>query len=100
MPEKPEILFKSDAVLVRLMTLAPNEIGQKHYHTCLSETVICVHGEIALFVGGEEQPVVLSPGQQASVSSPHPHWLQNRGSAPARYVLAQSGGAYDFLPVT
>lgn len=52
-----------------------------------------------MFVVGDDHPHVLLPGQQASVPSPLAHWLENRGATPARYVLAQSGGVYDFLPV-
>ncbi len=100
MSDAPQVLFKSDAVLVRLMTLQANEIGQKHYHSHLFETIICVKGEITLFVAGAERPTVLFPGQQASVASPHHHWVQNNGATPAQYVLAQNGGNYDFVPVT
>ncbi|MGE3298708.1 MAG: cupin domain-containing protein [Porticoccaceae bacterium] len=98
MSQKPEILFQSEAVLVRLMTLAPNEIGQRHYHTCLFETVICTEGMIALHVD-ERQPAALSEGEQASVSPPQAHHLQNLGREEARYILVQAGGAYDFLPI-
>jgi len=98
MSQEPEILFKSETVLARLMTLAANEIGQKHYHSCLFETVICTEGKMALCAEGRE-PVALSPGQQASVSSPQPHHVQNLGPEMARYILVQAGGAYDFLPV-
>lgn len=40
MSTHPETLFKSREVLVRLMTLAPVEIGQKYYHSHVFETVI------------------------------------------------------------
>jgi quercetin dioxygenase-like cupin family protein len=98
MPE-PEVLFKSAAVLVRLVTLGPHEVGQKHYHSNLLETVICVQGEITLFIAGAERPTVLLPGHQASVPSRQAHWLENRSPVSAQYILAQSGGAYDFMPV-
>ena len=99
MPPEPETLFETNEVLVRLMALAPYEIGKKHYHSYLFETVICVEGEIALFIVGNDRSQVLLPGQQASVPSPLAHWLENRRPTLARYILAQSGGAYDFLPL-
>lgn len=98
MSEDPQLLFQSADVLVRLMTMAPHEIGPSHHHSHLFETVICVEGEIALCVAGNDSPGALSPGQQASVAAPQVHWLENRGAGRARYVLAQSGGAYDFIP--
>jgi quercetin dioxygenase-like cupin family protein len=98
MSQKSVILFKSETVLVRLMTLDPHEIGQKHYHSHIADTQVCVEGRMALCVD-DEQPVELLPGQQASVSSPHPHYVQNLGAEIARYILLQTGGAYDFLPV-
>lgn len=96
---EPETLFKTSEALVRLMALAPDEVGTKHYHSCLFETVICVEGEIALFVAGNDHSQVLLPGQQASVPSPLAHWLENRRPTPSRYILAQNGGAYDFMPL-
>lgn len=98
MSQEPKILFENEAVLVRLMTLAPNEIGQKHYHSRLSETVICTEGTMALHAG-DHQSVELSPGQQASVPSRQPHHVQNLGQEIARYIILQTGGAYDFLLV-
>ena len=92
-----ETLVKTPEVLVRLMDLTPGEIGKKHYHSQLFETVICVEGEIALYSDGNDEPILLLPGHQASVPSPVPHWLENRGITPAKYVLAQSGGSYDFV---
>lgn len=97
MSEEPKILFKSETVLARLMTLAANEIGQRHYHSRLFETVICTEGKM-MVCAGDDEPVALSPGQQASVSAPQAHHVQNLGPEVARYILVQAGGAYDFLP--
>ncbi len=94
-----DVLFKSDVALVRLMALKPHEVGKKHFHTELFETVICVEGEISMFVVGSEPKVIIA-GQQASIAALKPHWLQNNNGAPATYLLAQSGGAYDFCPVS
>ncbi|PKM06203.1 MAG: hypothetical protein CVV14_13480 [Gammaproteobacteria bacterium HGW-Gammaproteobacteria-4] len=96
MNSEPEVLFTNDVALVRLMALQPHEVGVRHFHTALSETVICVEGEILMFVAGTEAPTVLAPGQHATVSRLIPHWLENRSSAIAKYVLAQNGGTYDF----
>jgi len=98
MSQEPKLLFKSESVLVRLMTLAPSEIGQKHYHSCLFETVICTEGRMALHVD-DRQSVELSSGEQASVSPPQPHHVQNLGREVARYILVQAGGTYDFHTV-
>lgn len=98
MSQQPTILFENDVVLVRLMTLAPNEIGQKHYHSRVSETVICTEGTMALHAD-DHQSVELSRGQQASVPPQQPHHVQNLGLKIARYIIIQTGGAYDFLLV-
>lgn len=100
MSHHSETLFNSSEVLVRLMVLDPNEVGQKHYHLHVHvyETVICVEGEIAMFVAGNALPQILIPGKQVSVPSSVVHWLQNRGAKRACYILAQCGGEYDFLP--
>lgn len=98
MSEEVEVLFRTDAVLVRLMVLNGNEIGQKHYHSYLDETVVCVEGRIELHVV-EDQQCVLLPGQRGHVAPGRSHWLQNNEPVPAKYLLVQSGGSYDFLVV-
>ena len=98
MSQEPEILFKNEVALARLMSLAPNEIGQRHYHSCVVETVVCTAGRMAFYAEGQ-QPIELSPGQQVVVSSPIPHHVANLGHEVAHYILLQAGGAYDFLVV-
>ena len=98
MSEELEVLFKTDAVLVRLMALQGNEIGQKHYHSYLDETVVCVEGQIELHVAGE-QGYLLIPGQRGHVAPRLAHWVRNNEPVPAKYLLVQSGGSYDFLPM-
>ena len=94
--DDPVVLFESDAVRVRLMMLRPNEIGRKHYHSSVEETVLCVEGEIELNVVGEGERVLLA-GQKHQVPPRRAHWLRNTQSMPAKYVLVQNGGSYDFL---
>src|SRR3546814_20949199 len=68
-------------------------IGQRHYHSRLFETVICTEGKMALCASDREQ-VELSPGQQASVPSHHPHHVQKLGkigSASCRERVGQYG---------
>lgn len=80
------------------MTLEPHEVGQNHRHSQLFEAVIGAVGEIVFFIDGQAQPMLLLPGQQASVDSPQAHGLENHGDEPAQYVLVQNGGADDFVP--
>ena len=94
-----EVLFRNDVVLVRLMALQANEVSPKHYHTQLLESVICVDGKIMAFTSEKVAPVVLAPGQSVSFPPLHVHWLENNGDSTAKYVLTQSGGAYDFCEV-
>jgi len=100
MADFEQILFQSDIALVRLMELGPHEIGEKHLHSELFETVVCIEGEISMFVANGKSPKVLRPGTQASVAALLPHWLQNNSGTPAKYLLVQNGGAYDFCLVS
>jgi len=94
-----ETLFDARTVLLRRMTLAAGEIGRWHRHSTQAETVIAIDGFLQLQSDGESVPRRLGPGDQGHVAAGHPHRLINPGDAPVQYLLAQSGGAYDFIEV-
>lgn len=98
MSSEHQLLFKNDSTLLRLMTLDAHETGLNHHHTQLLETVICVEGEIILTTEDSHEPLLLRPGQQASIAAQVHHCIENRCDVQARYILAQTGGAYDFIP--
>jgi quercetin dioxygenase-like cupin family protein len=94
--DAPQVLHASDAALVRILSLAPHEIGRAHHHRTMTETIVCLEGTISLFVAGRE-PQSLATGMQTQVEPLVKHHVRNDAALPARYLLVQSGGAYDFI---
>ena len=60
-----------------------------------------VHHDALEFPGGQLVLVTrLTPGQRQHVSAGRVHRVVNRGSSPARYLLVQATGTYDFHEVS
>jgi quercetin dioxygenase-like cupin family protein len=100
---KETVLATADA-RVMLMTLAVGQSIPAHSHTAVTDTTFCLSGlaTITLFgPAGLSDPVErlrLTPGDRADVAPGRVHSLANSGTAPARLLLVQGSGPYDFKP--
>ncbi|OGU21432.1 MAG: hypothetical protein A2580_16070 [Hydrogenophilales bacterium RIFOXYD1_FULL_62_11] len=92
----PEILFETENVLVRRMSLAPYEIAPLHFHTQVHEYIVCLNGKIAVAVKNDNFEAVLLPGQSINIPPAKSHQIKNMIDSVSQYLLTQSGGTYDF----
>jgi len=90
----PETLLQTNAVLVRKMCLAPFEQGDIHYHSVVSEHIVCLEGEITVSV--QDTDTLLLVGDSLSVSPLQSHQVKNQLGSISQYLLTQYGGKYDF----
>lgn len=95
----PEILLETENVLVRRMSLAPNEIAPLHFHTQVHEHIVCLNGKIAVAVKNDNFEAILLPGQSIYIQPAISHQIKNEFDSVSQYLLTQSGGAYDFCDV-
>ena len=89
-----EILLETDSVLVRRMSLAPNEIGPMHYHSLMAEHIVCLSGEILVSIQDAASSRLL-PGQSVVIQPTVCHRVKNERDEVSEYLLTQSGGSYD-----
>jgi len=89
-----EILLQTETVMVRKMTLAPNEIGPMHFHTRMAEHIVCLTGEILVSIQ-DAAPHRLLPGQSVVIQPTVCHRVKNERDSVSEYLLTQSGGDYD-----
>jgi len=95
-----EWIAQTDAVAVRVNTLAPGRGSPWHFHTVVADDIFALDEGIEVGLRGPDETVRLTPGQRQHVSAGRVHRVVNRGSSPARYLLVQATGTYDFHEVS
>lgn len=94
--KETEAIVKTDDVRVRIMTLAPHEIADWHYHTQVTDDIFCLTGTILVRMKNPDEEVRLSPGQRCQIKIGRVHQLENLEGNEATYLLVQGIGKYDF----
>jgi quercetin dioxygenase-like cupin family protein len=94
-----ETLLQTPDVRVRIMTLEKGDTIPWHTHTQVADHTVCLEGEIEVHLRDPEESLTLTPGKHHEVTPMRPHTLLNRGETPARYLLIQGVGAYDFVRI-
>jgi len=98
MGKNQETLIDSSDARVRIMTLDGREDISWHSHSAVTDNIFCLEGRITVDLLDPPQTVNLFPGARCEVETGRPHRVMNPGSEPARYLLVQGGGRYDFIP--
>jgi uncharacterized cupin superfamily protein len=104
MPSTPrfdevEWIARTDTVGVRINTLGPGQATPWHFHTAVDDDVFCLEAPVEIGLRGPDETVALASGQRQHIAAGRVHRVANRGQAPARYLLVQATGPYDFNAV-
>ncbi|HEY6728552.1 MAG TPA: cupin domain-containing protein [Polyangiaceae bacterium] len=103
-PDAPpgRVLVDTASTLVRILTLAPGEIGPWHWHTHVTDQTLCLEGRLWLDLESPDDTFELVAGTARVVPVPphQVHRVRNPAAASAAYLLIQHGGPYDFNQVT
>jgi quercetin dioxygenase-like cupin family protein len=98
-PIAVEWIARTPDVGVRIQTLAPGQGTPWHYHTTVTDDVFCLEEPVEVGLRGPDETVVLGPGQRQRIAAGRVHRVVNRADTPARYLLVQATGPYDFIEV-
>lgn len=89
-------LIHTNNVTVAEFEMLPGAIGERHYHSKVSEYCICLIGQ--LHIKTEDEVVhVLSEGNMITIEANSPNQLLNPTTSVCKYDVIQSGGSYDFI---
>ena len=94
-----EWLARTGDVQVRVMTLATGDGTPWHYHRHVSDDIFALDDGIEVALRDPGEVSSLRPGQRVHVAPGRVHRVSNPGRSPARYLLVQGTGAYDFNEV-
>lgn len=90
-------LVETENVRVHIISLEPYAASARHFHTHMSEHVICIEGTVTVEAETLGLEAILVPGQSITITRGVPHRVRNLAESNAQYLLTQSGGEYDFF---
>jgi len=93
-------LIKTDKVSVRVMELAEGASTNWHYHSEITDYIVCLSGAVKVETKNPDEETILHPGQRIVIMSHQPHCVVNAHISGSEYLLIQGVGKYDFNKVS
>ena len=96
MNDRDEVILETDDVRVRILVLEGGEATAWHFHTEVTDKMLCLKGQIAVEYQKPQERVELCPGGRCEVAVERVHKVVNLTAETAKYLLVQGVGRYDF----
>jgi len=97
MPPEDEVLLETDDVRVRILHLSVGGVTPEHYHTEVTDHIVCLEGQIEIRLQTPEEDAILNPGERIEIPPRRVHTVINLGARSSKYLLVQGVGKYDFV---
>jgi quercetin dioxygenase-like cupin family protein len=94
-----EMISEGADVQVQVLTLAAGQSIPWHYHSELSDTMVCLEGPMVVETRAPRNEYVLAPGQRCTVPPKTAHYVHGKDGGPCKFLITQGVGVYDFVPV-
>ena len=96
MNDRNEVILETDDVRVRILVLDAGEATAWHFHTQVTDRMLCLQGRIAVEFRNPPERIELNPGGRCEVAVERVHKVVNLSTETAKYLLVQGVGRYDF----
>ena len=96
MSNRDEVILETDSVRVRILVLEAGQATAWHFHSEVTDRMLCLEGRVAVEYAPLQTPVELRPGDRCEVSVGEVHRVVNRAPETSKYLLVQGVGRYDF----
>jgi quercetin dioxygenase-like cupin family protein len=78
-----------------ILTLATGERVQCHYHSTITDVMICLEGPMVVETRAPRATYVLNPTERCTVPPNTAHCVHGLDDGPCRYLILQGVGEYD-----
>ena len=96
MNARDEVILETGNVRVRILVLDAREATAWHFHSEVTDRMLCLQGSIAVEYQDPRQSVELVCGERCEVAVTRVHRVVNVSPETAKYLLVQGVGRYDF----
>lgn len=94
-----ELIAEGADMQVQLLTLAAGQSIPWHYHSEISDTMVCLEGSVVVETRAPRHEYVLTPGDRCTVPPKTAHYVHGKDGEPCKFLNVQGVGVFDFMPV-
>lgn len=94
-----EVILETGNVRVRILVLEGREATAWHFHSEVTDRMLCLQGSIAVEYQDPCESIALVCGERCEVAVSRVHRVVNTSPETAKYLLVQGVGRYDFHAV-
>jgi quercetin dioxygenase-like cupin family protein len=97
--EKRETLVETSELKLSVLTLAAGQEVPWHWHTRVSDQILCIEGPMVVETRAPSARFELKPRESCSVPAKRAHRVSGKDGGRCRFAILQGVGSYDFNPV-
>lgn len=94
-----EVVAEGADLRVQVLTLAAGQAIPWHYHSEITDHMVCLEGPMVVETRAPRHTHVLDPGGRCTVPPKTAHYVHGVDGGPCRFLIVQGVGVYDFVPV-
>lgn len=97
--EKREMVAETPDLRMVVLTLAPGQEVPWHWHSNVSDHIICLEGPMVVETRAPRERTELMPGERYTVPARRAHHVSGKNGGRCKFAILQGIGTYDFNPV-
>ena len=97
--EHREMVAETPDLRMVVLTLAPGQEVPWHWHSNVTDHMICLEGPLVVEMRTPRERFELMPGQRCTVSARRAHRVSGKEGGRCKFAILQGIGTYDFNPV-
>ena len=94
-----EVVAEGADLRVQVLTLAAGECVPWHYHSEVTDHMVCLEGPMVVETRAPRAVHRLGPGERCTVPAKTAHYVHGENGGPCQFLIVQGVGVYDFNPV-
>ncbi|HEU0156973.1 MAG TPA: hypothetical protein VFQ82_12945 [Stellaceae bacterium] len=94
-----ELIAEGADLRVQVLTLAEGQCVPWHYHSEVTDNMVCLEGPMVVETRAPRAMHRLLPGQRCTVPPKTAHYVHGENGGPCQFLIVQGVGVYDFNPV-
>jgi len=94
-----QLIAETDNLRVQILTLEAGEEIPFHYHTEVSDTFICIEGELTVSTQSPNSTQHLKVSESLKIPPKVIHKVLGRKGNYCKFVIVQGVGKHDYFPV-
>jgi quercetin dioxygenase-like cupin family protein len=90
-----ETVMEGADMCATILTLGPGQRFPWHYHSTITDVIICLDGPVVVETRAPDATHVLHPGERCAVPPMTAHCVHGKNAEQCRYLIIQGVGEYD-----